>query len=146
MNELSTSGAEIPSASIPARLAASIFSRLPMGRFRLAALYSQWNPNPFWGRMSATVGGAWFRCNPRESISRADVYFTGRYEPQETAILRELLKPGMTFVDVGANWGYFTLVGAHLVGPSGRVISLEPEPRLFRLLVSNVARKTHTHG
>ena len=43
-------------------------------------------------------------------------------------------------MDVGANWGYFTLIGAHLVGRTGRVIALEPEPRLFRLLESNVAR------
>jgi FkbM family methyltransferase len=46
----------------------------------------------------------------------------------------------MSFVDVGANWGYFTLLGAHLVGRRGRVISLEPDPRLFAILEANIAR------
>jgi predicted methyltransferase len=49
--------------------------------------------------------------------------------PQETALVRRLLNPGMTFVDVGANRGYFTLLGASLVGPAGRVVSVEADPR-----------------
>src|SRR5262245_53154895 len=46
----------------------------------------------------------------------------------------------MTFVDVGANWGYFTLVGAHLVGRSGRVLSVEADPRACRALRVNVEK------
>jgi FkbM family methyltransferase len=46
----------------------------------------------------------------------------------------------MSFVDVGANWGYFTLLAASLVGPGGRVFSLEPDPRLFATLEENVKR------
>jgi precorrin-6B methylase 2 len=40
--------------------------------------------------------------------------------------------PGMVFVDVGANWGYFTLAGAHLVGPTWRTVTLEVDPRALR--------------
>jgi FkbM family methyltransferase len=93
--------------------------------------------------MPAELGAAWFRCSPLDHISR-DVYFTGRYEPQETAMLRDLLRPGMTFVDVGANWGYFTLLAAGCVGPAGRIVSLEPDPRLFPLLRANIARNGYT--
>ncbi len=50
-----------------------------------------------------------------------------------------MLGPGAVFVDVGANWGYFSLVAGALVGASGRVLALEPEPRLFAQLSSNVA-------
>jgi FkbM family methyltransferase len=85
------------------------------------------------------MGGYSFRCDLRDAIAR-EVCFTGRYEPQETALVRAFLQPGMTFVDVGANWGYFTLLAAHLVGPEGRVLSLEPDPRLFRTLQENVRR------
>jgi FkbM family methyltransferase len=46
----------------------------------------------------------------------------------------------MSVVDVGANWGYFTLVAAHLVGARGRVLALEPDPGLFRLLLGNASR------
>jgi FkbM family methyltransferase len=44
----------------------------------------------------------------------------------------------MTFVDVGANWGYFSLLAAGRVGAGGRVLSLEPDPRLFDILRANV--------
>ena len=46
----------------------------------------------------------------------------------------------MTLVDVGANWGYFSLAAAHLVGSSGRVVSVEVDPRACRTLRANVAR------
>ena len=67
-----------------------------------------------------------------------EVCFTGCYEPQETQLASRLLHAGDVFVDVGANWGYFTLAGAHWVGAAGRVIAFEPEPRLFALLTSNL--------
>jgi len=84
-------------------------------------------------------GGYSFRCDLRDTISR-EVCFTGRYEPQETALVRSTLRPGMSFVDVGANWGYFTLLAASLVGTNGRVLSLEPDPRLFSILRDNIVR------
>ena len=45
-------------------------------------------------------------------------------------------------MDVGANWGYFTLVAGARVGATGRVVSIEPDPRLFDLLDSNVTLNT----
>jgi FkbM family methyltransferase len=51
----------------------------------------------------------------------------------------------MTFLDVGANWGYFTLLAAHLVQAEGRVVSLEPDPRLFSILQKNVHRNALDH-
>jgi FkbM family methyltransferase len=89
--------------------------------------------------MPKETGGYPFYCDLRDSISR-EVCFTGQYEPQETALVRSILRPGMSFVDVGANWGYFTLLAANLVGTTGRVLSLEPHPRLFSSLAANVAR------
>lgn len=57
----------------------------------------------------------------------------------ETGILRHLLKPGDTFVDIGANHGSYSLVAAQLVGPKGRVVAFEPQPRLVRNLVRSLA-------
>jgi FkbM family methyltransferase len=65
---------------------------------------------------------------------------TGQYAPQETRLVREWLRPGATFVDVGANWGYFALLAAERVGPAGRVVALEPDARVFARLEENVAR------
>jgi FkbM family methyltransferase len=59
---------------------------------------------------------------------------TGSYEPEVSTVLREILRPGGTFVDVGANLGWFSLLGASLVGPSGRVIAIEPNPLNVALL------------
>lgn len=58
----------------------------------------------------------------------------GYWELSETEVFRNALRPGMTVVDVGANFGYFTLIAADAVGPSGRVHSVEPHPRLAALL------------
>ncbi len=49
------------------------------------------------------------------------------------------LSPGDTVVDIGANIGSFAIVAASLVGPSGRVIALEPMPGTFQRLEQNVA-------
>lgn len=61
----------------------------------------------------------------------------GSYEPELAVVLMSLLKPGMTFVDVGANEGYFSVMASKLVGPSGTVISVEPQGRLREVLDKN---------
>lgn len=62
------------------------------------------------------------------------------WEPDVVAAIRALLEPGMTFLDIGAHVGYHTLLGATLVGSTGTVVALEPEPRNFALLERNLAR------
>ncbi|WJW75199.1 FkbM family methyltransferase [Thiohalobacter sp. IOR34] len=52
----------------------------------------------------------------------------GRYEPDKMRVVRKLLPPGQTFLDVGANKGDFSVLAASLVGPEGRVLAFEPEP------------------
>lgn len=61
------------------------------------------------------------------------------YEPHVTQELRQLLKPGMTFLDIGANIGYFTLLGATLVGKTGKVVAFEPQQSNCQLLEKSIA-------
>lgn len=61
-----------------------------------------------------------------------------RSEEMEFQVLDQLIKPGDTVVDIGANVGHYTLKMAKLVGPSGRVFGFEPISRTFDLLSSNV--------
>jgi len=61
------------------------------------------------------------------------------YEPFTLARLECLLRPGDTFVDVGANIGLFSLRAAHRVGPAGHVIAIEPNPIALRRLRQNLA-------
>lgn len=58
----------------------------------------------------------------------------GLFEIPETIIFKKLLQPGMTFLDVGANVGYFSAIASSLVGPKGAIIALEPEPKNHALL------------
>ena len=115
----------------------SALRALPFGRYRAANLLATFVKDPFLMRLPADAGGYLFVCDVRDSICR-EACFTGRYEPQETLIAKRLVGPGMTVFDVGANWGYFTLLAAHLTGASGRVLSLEPHPALATLLAENV--------
>lgn len=61
------------------------------------------------------------------------------YEASKFEAIAHFLGAGMTFVDVGANKGDFTLFAAGLVGPSGRVVSCEPEPGNMAWLERSVA-------
>lgn len=54
----------------------------------------------------------------------------GYWEPWITVALARLIQPGWHCVDVGANHGYFTLLMADGAGPGGRVLAVEPNPRL----------------
>jgi FkbM family methyltransferase len=121
------------------RFFSRLVRRLPAGRYRLMNWLCRRPSVPFWAQSPGELGGFTFQCDLRDQIAR-EVCFTGCYEPQETAIVRHLLRPGMVFVDVGTNWGYFSLLGASLVGQSGRVLSLEPDPRLFTRLEENLRR------
>lgn len=62
----------------------------------------------------------------------------GNYETGTVTLLEQLLKPGMVFLDVGANIGFFTVLAARLVGTSGAVYAFEPEPSNFQLLSKNI--------
>jgi FkbM family methyltransferase len=62
----------------------------------------------------------------------------GLWETHVTGWLERTLRPGQVFVDIGANVGYFTLLGARLVGEHGRVVAVEAHPRLAELLQRNV--------
>ena len=64
--------------------------------------------------------------------------FQGEFEGDERHFLNAFLRPGDTFVDIGANLGLFSLIAAHLVGPKGRVHAFEPCAKTFDRLRANV--------
>jgi FkbM family methyltransferase len=64
----------------------------------------------------------------------------GDYEPHMKAFYLERLKPGMTFIDVGVNIGLYSILGAQLVGSTGKVISFEPNSENCRLILYSVNR------
>jgi FkbM family methyltransferase len=52
--------------------------------------------------------------------------------------LIDQLQEGDTFIDVGAHFGYYTLLAQTLVGDTGKVIAFEAAPKTFSLLAQNV--------
>jgi len=99
--------------------AAGIVKRLPRGRYRATDALSRAVKVPaFAARFPRSDSGPVFECDLRNSLAR-EVYFTGQYEPQETALIEALVKSGQTFVDVGAHWGYFSLIASQK-GRAGR--------------------------
>lgn len=65
-------------------------------------------------------------------------------EPED-AILDELVAPGNWVLDIGANIGHYTKRFSDLVGPCGRVITIEPVPTTFSLLSRNVCSFRHAN-
>ena len=81
--------------------------------------------------MVATYGdGRRFRI-PAGDAMYAQVFIYGLYEPAESAVIAKLLRPGDLAVDVGANFGWFSLLMAAAVGDQGRVLAVEPVPAIF---------------
>ncbi len=74
----------------------------------------------------------------RDWIQR-HLYYFGLWEPNLSAWMEERLLPGDVFIDVGANIGYFTMLAANRVGPSGRVVAIEAMPAIFQHLAAHVA-------
>lgn len=66
--------------------------------------------------------------------------FLRTFEPQETQLVASYLRRGMTFVDAGANIGYFSLLAASIVGSEGIVYAFEPSPIEVCRLKANVSR------
>jgi FkbM family methyltransferase len=80
--------------------------------------------------------GLWLRVNSRTGRP----ILAGSSERAVQQALAEHLHLGMTFYDLGANIGFFTLLAAKLVGPFGCVVSFEADPEIAARLRENVSR------
>ena len=71
-------------------------------------------------------------------ISRSLLLF-GTREVDHKVLLERIARPGMTVFDIGANIGYYALMELGLIGPSGRMLAIEPSPSNIALLRRNLA-------
>ncbi len=97
--------------------------------------WSQWQADHVY--RVKTPSGATFRLAGSNYLS-FELFWkgTGYYEPITTLLLQELVQPGGTFLDVGANIGFYSLVISTLK-PGTKVVAFEPNPRNFLLLQNN---------
>ena len=65
-------------------------------------------------------------------------FYSDDYEAEETKLISEIVKSGMTVLDIGGNIGYFTLLMANLVGKEGKIHTFEPNPPMYSRLEKNI--------
>jgi FkbM family methyltransferase len=105
---------------------------------RVVAPYFAWRSYKF---VASTVFGKQLAGDTIEMLQQY-IYFFGVWEPDLTRWITRRLAPGDTFIDVGANIGYYSLLASTLVGDAGQVVAIEASPEIFRALQSNLARNS----
>lgn len=73
-----------------------------------------------------------------DQVMRRAISANGCWEPEEALWVQSRLVEGMVALDIGANVGYHAVTMGRAVGPSGRVVALEPDPLNYRLLRTNL--------
>ena len=87
-------------------------------------------------RIVKSASGLKFTLIPDRLFLR--LYLDGGYEPDYTRIACALVAPGDTVVDVGSNFGWYSVCLADVVGTSGKVYGFEPSSRLFNVFCENL--------
>ena len=131
-------------SGIPADDRAAVDGRLKLQGFRRTALGYLLSRGNSAGKDLVLLAGALdgsFRIAVAadDAAVGSEILTTGTYEPHVVAFYRAHLRPGMSVVDVGANIGFHALHAARLVGPSGRVLAVEPDAGNAALLRLSLA-------
>lgn len=117
---------------LPLRIAASLYHRVFSQRRKRFASWFQDSPL----RLAPSVK---MRLSPADSF-HGEIAFCGIYEADESRAIHNLAKkPGGLLVDVGANFGYYTLLWC-AANSANRVLAIEASPKNARALRENVAR------
>ena len=83
--------------------------------------------------------GAKMRLYPYNNNCEKKALFTPQFfDPEEFAVLREVVREGFNFVDVGSNVGAYALFVASLAGPKAHILAVEPQPDVFDRLTYNI--------
>ena len=85
-----------------------------------------------------TYFGSKMRVDLMDSLDNT-IFFFGIWEPNISKEIERRLKPGGTFVDIGANIGYYSLLASKAVGERGKVIAIEASPSIFELFNDNMS-------
>lgn len=89
------------------------------------------------GLIDGYIGKYQFTFNLRDNIQRS--IFIGFYEPIHTRKVRKILKRGDTFLDIGANVGYFSLISAQIL-EEGSIHAFEPIKENYDVLNKAIFR------
>jgi FkbM family methyltransferase len=83
--------------------------------------------------------GIRMRLFPDNNVCERRILFTPQsFDPQELKVIEGRISEGFTFVDIGANVGWYSLFIASRAGSSARILALEPQPEIFDRLTYNI--------
>jgi FkbM family methyltransferase len=99
---------------------------------------------PHAGVRHARIAGSYTMSLDLANAIHRQIYM-GCFANAMTRWARALLRPGGSFLDVGAHAGYFSLIAADRVGRGGRVIAVEPNPVVFATLQAHLAANAIAH-
>lgn len=77
--------------------------------------------------------------NRHDQFVGASLRKYGEFSPGETALFRQIVPPGGTVLEIGANIGAHTVALSRMAGPSGVVVAFEPQRIAFQTLCANLA-------
>ncbi len=90
------------------------------------------------GLIIKNIQGSKMHLDLKDKGISKDLILNGIREARGTEIMHSILEPGQVIVDIGANIGYYALMEAKIVGPSGKVYAIEPVSENVDILIRNV--------
>lgn len=90
------------------------------------------------------IDGRKWLLNDKQNLDMGMIKFKS-YEPATWALLSKIIQPGWTVIDVGANIGFYTVLFSELVGPTGKVITVEPMLEPYLVMLENCALNNCTN-
>jgi FkbM family methyltransferase len=102
---------------------------------RIVDPYFAWHTHEYAAR---TVFGSRMVGDTRDIIQQY-IYYFGIWEPNLTRWMAQSLERGDTFIDVGANIGYYSLLASKLVGQHGTIVAIEASPETYKVLGRNLS-------
>ena len=84
------------------------------------------------------TNGSYFKLKLNDFVDKY-IYITGEYESDVKSLLKKELKRGDTFLDIGANIGFYSILASKIVGTNGKVIACEASPKMVPRLKTNIS-------
>lgn len=109
-------------------------------RFGKQLLFKMLAPN---GRILVKLHGIPFYIH--STPASIQEYILRPFEPYTIELFKNAVKPGAVVVDIGAQFGIYSLLAAKLAGPKGKVFAFEPTPGNFQLLKENIQLNNYAH-
>jgi FkbM family methyltransferase len=104
-------------------------------RLHIRSLKNKYPESPLFLR---EINGSKMLLDTRDRGLSTELLLKGIREPLSTAYIQNEIKPGDICIDIGANIGYYALLEAKIVGPTGKVYAIEPVASNIELLKKNI--------